>query len=419
MVAMSSAVVSAPQSVGEIGIRKNLLEDLALKILYMQGEISLRDLADHMRLSPAITDELFQRLRKEQFCEVKGMVGGVHRITTSSQGKTRALELLSVNQYVGPAPVSLTDYVNQVRAQSVKNVQVRPEDVHRAFEHLVLSEQTLTQLGIAALSGTSIILYGVTGTGKTAMAESLPRIYGDAVWIPYAVEIDNQIITVYDSGVHQKVDEPISDEADGRWILCRRPRVIAGGELTIEMLELQFNPAVGFYAAPLQMKANNGVLIVDDFGRQRMRPEELLNRWIVPLDRRVDYLTLAGGKKFEVPFDLFVVFATNLDPNQLADQAFLRRIQNKIKVDCVPPEQFHQIFQRMCNSLGLNYEPAIVDDLIQVLTGELKQPLRACYPRDLVHHICWAALYEGTLPRLDRDTLAQACRHYFMPPESI
>ena len=192
---------------------------------------------------------------------------------------------------------------------------------------------------------------------------------------------------------------------------------MTGGELTIEMLDLQFNPVTKFYAAPLQLRANNGVLIIDDFGRQRMRPEEMLNRWIVPLDRRIDYLTLAGGKKFEVPFDLLVVFATNLDPRELTDEAFLRRIHNKIKVGYVTPEQFHEISRRVCQQLGLGYDAAVIGHLIDVLIKELKQPLRACYPRDVIHQIFWAAAYQGKRPQLEPETVAQACRNYFLPPE--
>lgn len=413
---MSSAAIAVPQSVRDIGVGRNLLEDLALKILYLEGELSLVDLAERVKLSLPIVEELFQRLRKEELCEVKGMAGGVHRIATSSQGKSRALELLSFNQYAGPAPVSLKDYVSRIRAQSLRDLDVHPPDVQRAFQRLVLSRETLDQLGAAVVSGRSIFLYGPTGTGKTSIAEILPDIYGDHVWVPYAVEVDGQIITVYDSVVHDCVDEAVPRESDGRWVLCRRPRVLAGGELTIEMLDLQFNASTKFYNAPLQMKANNGILIVDDFGRQRVRPEELLNRWIVPLDRRIDFLTLAGGKKFEVPFDLLVAFATNLDPAGLADEAFLRRIQTKIKVDYVTREQFHEIFRRVCADAGLVYDAAVVEDLIHILR-ESRQPLRACYPRDIVQQICWAARYEGKRPELDATTVAQACRNYFLSPQ--
>lgn len=411
---MNIATVAAPQALEDLGIRRNLLEDLALKIICLEGELSLRELADQMRLSLGIVEEVFQRLRKEQLCEVKGMVGGVYRVSPTSQGRTRALELLSLSQYAGPAPVSLKDYVSRVRAQSVQNTTVQPADVQRAFEHLVLSDQTLQQIGTAVVSGTSIFLHGPAGTGKTAIAETLPRIYKDSVWVPYAVEIEGQIISVLDSEVHERIDEPVPYESDRRWVVCRRPRVIAGGELTIEMLDLQFNPVTKFYTAPLQMKANNGVLIIDDFGRQRVRPEEMLNRWIIPLDRKIDFLTFAGGKKFEIPFDLFVVFATNLDPAKLADDAFLRRIQNKIKIDYVNRKQFHAIFRKVCGQFALEYDAGVVEDLLNHLTKVLQEPLRSCYPRDLVQQICWAARYEGREPRLDWSAVEEACRNNFL-----
>jgi len=413
---MGTSPISVPRTVDDLGIRRNLLEDLALKILYLEGELTLRDLAIKMRVSYSVIDEIFAYFRKEQLCEVKGLVGVVHRITTTDLGKARALQLLSQNQYAGPTPVSLQDYVSRIRAQSVRNIELHLAELEPAFAHLVLRSQVLTQLGTAIVSGTSIFLYGPTGTGKTTIAEAIPRAYHDRVWIPYAVEIDGQVIMVYDPGVHERIDEPLSGESDGRWVLCARPRVIVGGELTIEMLDLQLNPVTKFYTAPVQMKANNGVLIVDDFGRQRIRPEELLNRWTVPLDRRIDFLTLAGGKKFEIPFDSFVVFATNLEPTKLADEAFLRRIHNKIKVDYVDSEQFHEIFRRLCAGLNLTYDPAVVDHLIGLLTTELKQPLRACYPLDIIQQICWAAQYEGKPPELDRNTVAQACRNYFLTP---
>ncbi len=413
---MSLTTIPGPEVLEELGVRRNLLEDLALRILYLEGELSLGQLAEKMRLRLPIVEEIFQHLRKEQLCEVKGMTGNLYRIVPTSQGKARGQESFSVNQYVGPAPVSLSDYVNRVKTQGIRKVVIRPPDLRRALEDLVLDDEMLKQLGTAISSGTSIFLYGPTGTGKTAIAMRLPRIYQDQVWIPYAIEVDAQIIMVYDSVVHERMDPNVPPESDGRWVLCQRPRVVAGGELTIEMLDLQFDPLSKFYAAPLQMKANNGVMIIDDFGRQRIRPEEIINRWILPLDRGIDFLTLAGGKKFGIPFDLFVVFATNLDPTKLADEAFLRRIQNKIKVGWVTREQFHAIFRRVCKHLGLTYDAAVVDRLIDVFTEELKQPLRACYPHDILHRICWAAVYEGKPPRLDPETVAQACQNYFLPP---
>jgi predicted ATPase with chaperone activity len=409
----------APHSVPDTNIRRSLLEDLALKTLFIGGELTLRELGERMQLSLPVIDELFHSMRREQLCEVKGMVAGIHRITTTQGGKRRALDLLELNQYVGPAPVSLEDYLKMVRQQTVQGVDVHAENIREAFTHLVLSEETLERVGTALVSGTSIFVYGPTGGGKTSIAETLPNIYPDSVWIPYAVEVDSQIIIVYDSATHRPLDQPSWGEADTRWVRCRRPRVFVGGEMTPEMLDLQLNPISRFYSAPLQMKANNGVLIVDDFGRQRIRPEDLLNRWIVPLDRRVDFLTLRGGKKFEIPFDLFVVFATNLNPMELADEAFMRRIQNKIRLGYPPPEQFKEIFRRLCHKFELDYTDELVSYFIDLLEVRYHQPLRPCYPLDIVHQVTWSARYEGRKAILDRDSIDRACRNYFVSPEDM
>ena len=408
-------VLLAPETVADVGVPKGILEDLALKNLYVGGASSMRDLAKKMRLTFRVVEELFRRLRTEQLCEVTGMTGNVAEVAITSRGRSRAVELLSLNQYTGATPVSLQSYVQQVRQKSVRDLEVHFSDIQRAFAHLVLDDEMLRKLGTALNSGNSIFLYGPTGGGKTTIAAALSRVIAsDPVWVPYAVEIDGQIVSVYDPNVHVKIDGIISHSSDTRWVLCRRPTVLVGGELTIEMLELQLNPITKFYAAPMQMKANNGVLIIDDFGRQRLRPEELLNRWIVPLDRRIDFLTLAGGKKVEIPFELMVVFATNLEPSALADAAFLRRIQTKIKVGAVSEQQFHQIFRRVCEDFGLQYEPATIDELIEVIRGQLKEPLRACHPRDIVNQIRWAARYEKREAHLDRDALLAAVDSYFV-----
>lgn len=413
---MATETIRMPHSTQDLGFRRNLLDDLALKTLYMHGEMTLYELSRNLKVSFRIIEEVFQQLRKEELCEVKGLVEGIHRITTTSEGRSRAVQLFSQSQYVGAAPVSLNDYAERVRAQSVRDTALHEADLERAFQHIVIDRSILTQLGTALVSGTSIFLYGPTGTGKTTLAEAIPNAYQDRVWIPWALEIDGQIITLFDPILHQAADDPAVADADPRWVLCKRPRVIVGGELTIEMLDLQYNPATKFYSAPVHLKANNGVMIIDDFGRQRFRPAELFNRWTVPLDRRVDYLTLAGGRKFEIPFDAFAVFATNLDPITLADEAFLRRIHNKVKVDYVSPEQFQEIFRRLCEQFGLPYERAMVDTLIAMLGNEWNQPLRACYPLDVVNQIRWSAQYAGKEPVLNRETLAQACHNYFLAP---
>ena len=425
----------APRTLEETGIRRSLLEELALKIVDVEGEVSLRDLGIRMGLEAPIVEELFQRLRKAQLVEVTGMVASQHKLTVTGAGRLRAMELLSRNRYAGITPVSFDEYVARVRMQSEGRQDVHGGDVRRALSPLVLADDIVKQLGVAILSGTSMVLYGPSGTGKTAIAELIPDIYLEGgVWIPHAVEIDGQIIAVYDAHVHKPMAVPgaaspdtisifATEQPDARWIYCERPRIITGGELTMDMLDLQYNIGTGYYTAPLQMKANNGVLVVDDFGRQRIRPEELLNRWIVPLDRHVDYLTLQGGKKFEIPFELLIVFSTNLDPAKgfrlegdegPTDEAFLRRIPNKVAVGYASPAQFHAIFERVCRGAGVTYDQAMVDRLIGHLQGTLDQPLRPCYPRDLVRQVCWEARYEGFPPQLTWEALSRACHAYFL-----
>jgi len=406
----------APESIADVGVRPSLLQDLALKTLYLNGPISLTELAGRIRLSFGIVNEFVHRFRSEQLCEVTGMNGNVPQIAITTKGRARAMELLVINQYVGPAPVSLQAYARQVQQQGVRNADIHVPEVERAFSHLVLEPRTLQKLGSALNSGSSIFLHGPSGTGKTSIAVAFPRALSHhQVWVPYAVEVDSQIIVVHDPHVHVPIEREDKQETDPRWVLCRRPTVLVGGELTLEMLELQLNPATKFYVAPVQMKANNGVLIIDDFGRQRMRPEELLNRWVVPLDRRVDFLSMAGGKQVEIPFEMFVVFATNISPATLVDAAFLRRIQTKIEVSAISDAHFHQIFRGVCDELEVSYDAAIVDQLVDVVRNKLKEPLRACHPRDIVNQICWAARYESRLPTLTHSTLMAAIDAYFVP----
>lgn len=411
----AAEMIPVPRTIEDTGVRRRLLEDLTLKSLHIGGELSLRELSDRLHISLKIVEELFARLRKEGLCQVTGMSGGVHRIVTTSEGRERAIDILAGSQYAGPAPVSLTDYVTRVRAQSVRQLAFDPTTVQAAFEHLVLSKETLTQIGTALASGRAIFLYGPPGTGKTTIADSMSRLFAKAhVWVPYAVEADGQVIEVYDPGVHHAINQPDSHFHDSRWVLCQRPRVMVGGELTIEMLDLQQNPTSKYYTAPVQMKASNGLLIIDDFGRQRVRPDELLNRWVVPLDRGIDFLTLAGGRKLEIPFDVLVVFATNIDPSDLVDEAFLRRIQTKIRLDSVSRDDFHEISRRVCAGLELEYQAAAINGLLDTITGEMHQELRACYPRDIIQQVCWTARYEQRKPVLDDASLDLACRSYFV-----
>jgi predicted ATPase with chaperone activity len=411
----SAGPTHKPLNISELGIRQAVLEELALKHLYLSGPFSVLDMAKAMRISFEVASELLKRLRTEQLCQVTGMSGQIPHLAITSQGRTRAQELLSHSQYAGPAPVTLTSYVNQVKLQSVSHVEVHPADVQRVFKSMVLDDRILWQLGTALNSGSALFLYGPSGVGKTSVAELLTKTLSeDAVWLPYALEIDGQIITVYDPTLHVRVPYMEPPNHDERWVLCQRPSVMVGGELTIDMLDLQYNPATKFYTGPVQMKANNGVLIIDDFGRQRVRPDELLNRWVVPLDRKIDFLTLAGGRKIEMPFEMLVVFASNLDPAQLLDAAFLRRIQTKIFIGEVSDEEFCEIFRRVAEERKIECDDTVAHTLIDFVHGTLKQELRSCYPRDIINQICWAAKYEGREPQINHRTVMRAIESYFL-----
>lgn len=414
------ATLQAPESVAEVGVQRALLEELTLKTIYVAAPSNVKELTAALRLTYPVVDELFRHLRSEKLTEVTGMRGNIPEIALTASGRSRALQLLALSSYTGAAPVSIDSYVRQVRHQSVRGIEVHQPDITRAYSHLVLEDEILNKLGTALNSGSSIFLYGPSGSGKTEIATTIHRVFeGDLVWIPYAVQTDGQIITVYDPHVHHKVENAACEPHDPRWVLCRRPTVLVGGELTIEMFELQLNPLTRFYAAPMQMKANNGVLIVDDFGRQRVRPEELLNRWVVPLDRRIDFLTLAGGRKIEIPFELFVVFSTNLDPATLADPAFMRRIQTKIKIGAITREQFRRIFARVCANWELTFdadapEHEIVGALLDAIETKHREPLRACQPRDILNQLRWAARYEDRKPILNRHYVLNAADTYFL-----
>jgi len=275
-----------------------------------------------------------------------------------------------------------------------------------------VSDRMLDQMGPAIISQTSIFVYGPTGNGKTSLAERMLRVYQDAVMIPYAVEVDNQIISVYDPVVHHPIDHDNAD-VDPRWILCKRPCILVGGELIPSMLELRLDETSGIYAAPLQMKANNGILLIDDFGRQLMSPRDLLNRWIVPLDRRVDYLTLRYGVKFQIPFELMVVFSTNLEPSDLADEAFLRRIHNKIYVEAVDAASFDQIFGRVVQSRNIQAEPDSAEYLRKLCLREGRTELRACYPADICNILLSIGRYESRPPQMTKPELERATALYF------
>ena len=406
-----------PDGLHGLDIPDTMVEDLVLRRLYTTGANSLKSLSQALKLSYPVVQAIFERLRKEQFFEVKGMQGQDYIFTLSGKGQEFARKSYQMCRYNGPAPVSLNAYRNAVMAQTGK-VSLNRCSLQELFSDLVLTERLLDQLGPALISQNSIFLYGPTGNGKTSIASRLSRIYHDLVAVPYAVEFDRQIIVVYDPVFHERVETDVHN-LDARWVLCRRPCVLAGGELTPAMLELKMDQSTGVYAAPLQMKANNGMLVIDDFGRQILSPEYLLNRWIVPLDRRVDYLSLTYGVKFEVPFQMTVIFSTNLDPVKLADEAFLRRIQNKIFVEPVGPAVFDRIFHRIVKSKGLLCQPDSSEFLRKLCGHFAGKELRACYPADIINIIEAIGTYEEIPIEITQTNLKRAAAIYFTQTVTI
>ena len=344
------------------------------------------------------------------------MRGNDYVFTLSGIGRGMAEKSFAISHYTGPAPVSMKSYNDAVRSQVVE-LNVNRELLKKTLSDLVVTDEFLDQLGPALISQKPIFLYGPTGNGKTSVVSRLLGIYQDAVLLPYAVEIDGQIIVLYDSGVHEKIDTDITD-IDQRWVTCRRPCIIAGGELEPNMLELQQEENSKVYAAPLQMKANNGMFVIDDFGRQVLSPRYLLNRWIVPLDKRVDYLTLSYGLNFKIPFELIVVFATNLDPNDLVDEAFLRRLQNKIHLDAVDATVFDKIFQRLVSERNLPCKAGSVKLLRELCLDLGAKSLRACYPLDIVDIIESIGTYEKRPIEINRESLERAVSLYFTKPKT-
>lgn len=401
----------APDNLQDLDLPLTMVEDLILRYLYAKGASSISKLSDALKLSFSVIDAMFQQLRKRQLFEVTGMEGNDYAFTLSGAGQEYAFNRFNVCHYTGPAPVSVKNYFAAVRVQVAK-LHIDKSFLKKSLSDLVLTDRFLDQLGPALISQNSIFLYGPTGNGKTSVVRRLARIYQDAVLIPYAVEFDGQIIVMYDPAVHERVDSNVSG-IDPRWVLCRRPCILVGGELEPKMLELQLEESTQVYAAPLQMRANNGMLVIDDFGRQILSPQYLLNRWIVPLDRRVDYLTLRYGVKFQIPFEMIVVFSTNLDPNDLADEAFLRRIQNKIHMETANSQVFDEIFNRLVTEGNYPCEPNSAEFLRKLCLHLGPKELRACYPRDIIDILVAISGYEGLPMEVNKANLKRAVTLYF------
>jgi hypothetical protein len=413
-----------PATIEDTGLHADTLAQLMLKTL-VAGEANGTMLSERMRVPYSVLDLLIQHGRVEKLLEVRGASGAGnagYRYALTDLGRDRANQFFEISRYVGPAPVPLTQYNAYVRACMAAKPYLNRERLARGFGNLVVSKGMFDQLGPAVNSGKSLFLYGAPGNGKTVLAEGIGRAYGDQMFMPYAIDVDGQTITMYDPVSHQVIGADQSGEGsvvasastDRRWERIVRPVVVVGGELTLEMLDLTFNPIARFYEAPIQMKANGGVFVVDDFGRQRIPARDLLNRWIVPLESRVDYLTLHTGRKFEIPFNVLIVFATNLRPESLADEAFLRRIPYKILARNPTMEEYCQIFELNCTRRGMRFDPVMVEYLDRKYYQPRKLQMRACHPRDLISQVVDRCRYEDRAPEITRELLDAACASYFV-----
>jgi hypothetical protein len=402
----------------DLGIPTTVVHDLVLRRALFEGRTSSLRLAEALGLSPALMADVVEDLRGLRWLEVLGLDGRDYQLTLTEGGRTQANDRLRLCRYAGVAPVPLQSYTQIVSSQHA-DPPVNLAVMREAFADLVVSSALLDELGPALLAEGAMFLYGPPGTGKSSIAERLIRIHTDAVLVPHAVEVDSQIITVFDPVVHRAVDHQPPD-LDPRWVLCRRPAIIAGGELQLAQLDLTFESSSGVYVAPLQMQANNGVFVIDDFGRQQgLTPETLLNRWIVPLDRRVDYLSLSYGLKFQIPFDVKVAFSTNRPPASLGDEAFFRRIQNKILVPPISDEEFDLVLTRVAAEYGITIAPDAPAHLRRMSREHGDGDLRPYLPREVCRILRSVCRYAGEPEVLDRTNVNRVVSVYFTRASSM
>jgi predicted ATPase with chaperone activity len=415
-----------PASIEDTGLDPLFLVELATKTLYIHGVLRIPDISEYIKLPPKVVEELLDFMRMEKYCEIRRGSG-----TTASflfeltdLGRARAVEFLNRSQYIGPAPVTLKSYAEVCDHQSVKNIFITHDKIRQVFQNFVINENLIDRLGPAVNSGKPIFLYGPPGIGKTFLTGHLVRLMEGNIYIPYALSVENHIIKLFDPSNHEPVsssvcrNEPTSilkkEGYDQRWVYSKRPVVLAGGELTMDMLDLQFNPVSKYYEAPLQLKANHGIFIIDDLGRQTVSPVVLMNRWIMPLELHLDFLTLHTGKKFPIPFDIIVVFSTNFQPKDLADEAFLRRIGYKIKMDYIDLEQYEKIFRRVCHQKKIPYDQEIFNYLVNEHHEKKRVKFVACYPRDIIEQVIDLCHYYAISLKLSKEFIDMAWDNYFV-----
>ncbi|MBS0201639.1 MAG: AAA family ATPase [Planctomycetes bacterium] len=404
-----------------VGLSSEEIERLILKYLLARGSTEGRRVAQNLCLPFGLLAPIFNDLKTLQLVAYRNSTSiGDYEYILTDVGRERARRYSEECTYFGAAPVSLKDYVDSVKAQTITNFNATAADLRKAFGDLIINEGMLRRLGPAINSGRGMFLFGPPGNGKTSIAERITNCFGSTIYIPKAIGVDGEIIRVFDPAVHERVaDKPntggfMNDfKVDSRWVKVRRPTVIAGGELTMAELEIRLNQATKICEAPIQLKSNCGTLVIDDFGRQRMPVVELLNRWIVPLEKRYDFLSVPCGKRIQVPFDQMIIFSTNLEPRELVDAAFLRRIPYKIAVPDPTLEEFHKLFALVGNQLGFTYDKRAVDYLIARHYAPTRRPLRACQPRDILLQVKYFCQYLGHPPQLTPDALDFACETYF------
>ncbi|MFP6764688.1 MAG: AAA family ATPase [Planctomycetaceae bacterium] len=411
----------APDDLRQAGVNHDEVARILLKLLAARGAVTGRGIARHMRLPFRLVEGILNAVRKEQLVVLKGdAIAGDYTYIITERGFERARVLSRECTYFGSTPVPLKHYVDGITRQSSRGIPVRIQDLQDAFSDLLLEPTLLNKLGPAINSGRGLFLFGEPGNGKTSIAERVSRSFGSTIWIPRAIAIDGQIIRIFDPAIHRQVSEDTanaaeydSTEIDQRWIQIIRPTVIAGGELTMAELEVSQDKHTKICEAPLQLKSNGGVLLIDDFGRQRMPVDELLNRWIVPLENHYDLLNPPNGKKVQVPFDQLVIFSTNLEPRDLVDDAFLRRIPYKIEVTNPSPLMFHNLFQAMCGQIGVEYRADAINYLIQEHYIRVDRSLKACHPRDLLMQIHNFCIFNEKPIVLTKDSIDFAVNCYF------